>query len=166
MGDIDQEVASEVSCLQANITATLGELEGFSEDDPRYEALFARLVSASSALLEYEADIPNKLEQPQRQASRTVLTWSAGAHLAEAVVIALAPFFTGITWWWLVAAVAQVVVGLAVLTTSGPVFSNDMAFAEEAEAPSLLALVGGGVVNADAELGAQFLETQSYSHTL
>ncbi|MFI0908809.1 hypothetical protein ACH4TE_35665 [Streptomyces sioyaensis] len=39
--------------------------ESVDEDDPQYAAAFARLVQAGTALLEYEAQVPARLEQPQ-----------------------------------------------------------------------------------------------------
>ncbi|MGW7674560.1 hypothetical protein ACWGJX_47325, partial [Streptomyces sp. NPDC054775] len=68
----------------------LQELEGLPEDHPRYEALFAQLVKAGSALLEYEAEVPAKREEPHRQVSKTALTWSARVHILGAVLLAAA----------------------------------------------------------------------------
>ncbi|WP_438297679.1 hypothetical protein [Streptomyces sp. HUAS TT7] len=114
MGEIDHEIAGEVAALQADITSVLQELEDLPEDDPRYEALFAQLERAGSALLAYEAEVPAKLEAPHREASESVLTWATRAHLAGGVLLGITPFTGWIGWGWLALALLQVAIGAAI----------------------------------------------------
>lgn len=110
MGEIDHEIAGKVAALQADITSSLQELEGLPEDHPRYEALFAQVVRAGSALLEYEAEVPVKLEAPQREVSKNALTWATRAHAVGGVLLAITPFTGWISWGWVVAAFVQLLV--------------------------------------------------------
>ncbi|WP_328884758.1 hypothetical protein [Streptomyces sp. NBC_00299] len=121
MGEIDHEIAGEVAGYQADISSVLQELKGMPEDDPRYEALFARLVNAGEALLAYEAQAPAKREEPHRQASKTALTWSARVHALEAVLLGLAPLTGWIGWGWIALAVFQLVFGLLATGMDAPV---------------------------------------------
>ncbi len=114
MGEIRQEMADEVTSRQAGITALFEELGGLEEGDPRYEAVFAQLVEAGSTLLEYEASIPAKLQEPHVQASKTVLRWATRVHLLGAGLLALTPLTGWISWWWLVLAAIQALVGFLV----------------------------------------------------
>ncbi|MFF4602760.1 hypothetical protein ACFY12_08405 [Streptomyces sp. NPDC001339] len=86
MGEIDEEIAGEVAGLQAGISSVLRELAGLPDEDPRYEALFAQLVQAGSALLEYEATVPARREEPHWKASKRVLAWSAWVHTVRGAV--------------------------------------------------------------------------------
>src|SRR3954470_769965 len=75
VGEIHHEMAGEVAGLKANITSVLKESEVLPSDDPRYEALFARLEAAGTAPLENGAGVPAMLEAPQRMVSEKVVTW-------------------------------------------------------------------------------------------
>ncbi|KRV48592.1 hypothetical protein AQ490_24660 [Wenjunlia vitaminophila] len=112
MGEIDHEVAGKIAGSQADISSVLQELQGLPEDHPRYEALFAQLVNAGSALLEYEAKAPAKREEPHRQVSKTALTWSGWVHVFGAVLLGLAPLTGWIGWGWVALAVFQMLFGL------------------------------------------------------
>ncbi|WP_106435985.1 hypothetical protein [Streptomyces davaonensis] len=121
MGEIDHEIAGEVAGLQADISSVLQELPGLPEDHPRYEALFAQLVNAGSALLEYEAEAPAKREEPQRQVSKSALTWSARIHMLGAVLLGLAPLTGWIGWGWVALAVFQLLFGFLASGMDAPV---------------------------------------------
>ncbi|WSQ14939.1 hypothetical protein OG604_48520 [Streptomyces sp. NBC_01231] len=121
MGEIDHEITGKVAGLQEDISSVLEELQGLPEDHPRYEALFAQLVNAGSALLEYEAQAPAKREEPHRQVSKTALTWSARIHMLGAVLLALAPLTGWIGWGWVALAVFQLLFGLLATGMDAPV---------------------------------------------
>ena len=119
MAELHEEIAQEVTGLQAEITAALQGLESVDEDDPQYAAAFARLVQAGTALLEYEAQVPDRLEQPHLEVSTksfTVALWDhrcvCGAPLGVAA---------GVGWisgGWTLLALAQLI-GTSVLYTAG-----------------------------------------------
>lgn len=121
MGEIDHEIDSKVADLQADISSVHQQLQGLPEDHPRYEALFAQLVKAGSALLAYEAEVPAKREEPHRQVSKTALTWSARIHMLGAVLLALAPLTGWIGWGWVALAVFQLLFGFLASGMDAPV---------------------------------------------
>ncbi|GAA0325400.1 hypothetical protein GCM10010302_75640 [Streptomyces polychromogenes] len=88
------------------------------EDDPGYEAAFARQVKAGTDLLKYEAEVPARLEEPRRKVSAAVFFWSVGAHAAEAVLLGLAALLGWIGGGWAVLAVFQFV-AVSALAVSG-----------------------------------------------
>ncbi|MFE9484623.1 hypothetical protein ACFYNM_39345 [Streptomyces spororaveus] len=118
MAELHEEIAQEVTGRQAEITSALQALDGLEEDDPAYEAAFARLVKAGTELIEYEAEVPAKLEEPRRKVSATAFFWSLGCHAAEAVLLGLAALLGWIGGGWAVLAVFQLV-AVVVLAVSG-----------------------------------------------
>ncbi|GGT54201.1 hypothetical protein GCM10010271_67580 [Streptomyces kurssanovii] len=114
MGDTRHGIAIEVARLQGDISAALSRLEGLPEQNPRYEAAFNDVIAASSTLLAYETEIPAKLQEPHRKASKKVMQWASWAHLGGAGLLALAPLTGWISWWWLVVAAIQAAVGFLV----------------------------------------------------
>lgn len=121
MGEIDHEIAGKVAGLQTDISSVLQELQGMPEDHPRYEALFAQLVNAGSALLAYETQAPAKREEPHRQVSKTALTWTGRVHALAAVLLGLAPLTGWIGWGWVALAVFQLLFGLLATGMDAPV---------------------------------------------
>ncbi|MDL5206242.1 hypothetical protein [Streptomyces sp. ALI-76-A] len=121
VGEIDHEITGKVADLQEDISSVLQEVQGLPEDHPRYEALFAQLVNAGSALLEYEAQAPAKQEDPHRQVSKTILTWSALVHVLEGLLIALTPLMGWIGWGWVALGVFQLLFGLLATGMDAPV---------------------------------------------
>ncbi|MEW1639309.1 hypothetical protein AB0469_35305 [Streptomyces sp. NPDC093801] len=118
MAELHEEIAQEVAGRQAEITAALRVLDGLEEDDPAYEAAFARLVRAGSELIEYEAEVPARLEEPRRRASAKAFFWSLGAHAAEGVLLGSAALLGWIGWGWAVLSALQLVL-VVVLAVSG-----------------------------------------------
>jgi hypothetical protein len=121
VGEIDHEIAGKVAGLQTDISSVLQKLQSMPEDHPRYEALFAQLVKAGSALLAYEAEAPAKREEPHRQVSKTALTWSGRVHALGAVLLGLAPLTGWIGWGWVALAVFQLLFGLLATGMDAPV---------------------------------------------
>lgn len=107
VAELHEEIAKEVMGKQAEITSALRALDGLEEDDPAYEAAFERLVKAGTDLLEYEAEVPAKLEQPQLQVSTRSFTVALWAHAACAVLLGVASALDWIGGWWLLFAIVQ-----------------------------------------------------------
>lgn len=118
MAELHEEIAQEVTGLQAEITAALQGLESMDEDDPQYAAAFARLVQAGTALLEYEAQVPDRLEQPHLEVSTKSFTAALWAHAACAVLLGVAAGVGWISGGWTLLALAQLI-GTSVLYTVG-----------------------------------------------
>ncbi|MDT0382519.1 hypothetical protein RM572_27555 [Streptomyces sp. DSM 42041] len=115
MSGIHREMAEEVARRQGDIRTVVRELREMREDDPRWEALLTRLSQAGEELLEYEAAIPERVEAPHRKVSVSALRSVCLAHMAGGVVLGLAPLTGWVSWWWLVLAVFQLVVGFLVM---------------------------------------------------
>ncbi|MFD7558867.1 hypothetical protein ACFV9E_30575 [Streptomyces sp. NPDC059835] len=118
MAELHEEIAQEVAGRQAEITSALRALEGLDEEDPQYVAAFARLVQAGTALLEYEAEVPAKLEQPQLQVSTKSFTVALWAHAACAVLLGVASSLEWIGGWWTLFAIVQLI-GTSALWVAG-----------------------------------------------
>ncbi|MEW2418080.1 hypothetical protein AB0953_30885 [Streptomyces sp. NPDC046866] len=109
MAELHEEIAQEVTELQAEITAALQGLDSLDEDDPQYAAAFARLVQAGNALLTYEAQVPARLEQPHLEVSTKWFTVALWAHAACAVLLGVAAGVGWISGWWTPLALAQLI---------------------------------------------------------
>ncbi|MFE9007420.1 hypothetical protein ACFYOY_35770 [Streptomyces sp. NPDC007875] len=117
MADTQQQIAGDVAGRQSDIRAKLDELEAMPDDDPRYATVFNHLLEAADGLLTFEAQIPAKLQEPHRQASKRTIRWASLLHLAGAAVLALAPFTGQISWWWLIVAAIQAFFGAIAAST-------------------------------------------------
>lgn len=118
MAELHEEIAQEVTGLQAEITAALQGLDSLDEDDPQYAAAFARLVQAGNALLTYEAQVPARLEQPHLELSTKSFTVALWAHAACAVLLGVAAGVGWISGGWSLLAVAQLI-GTSAFYTAG-----------------------------------------------
>ncbi|MGQ7754836.1 hypothetical protein ACUN29_41545 (plasmid) [Streptomyces sp. WC2508] len=121
MAELRDEIAQEVTGLQAEITAALqglDSIDGIDEDDPQHAAAFARLVQAGNALLKYEAQVPAKLEQPHLEVSAKSFTVALWAHVACAVLLGVAAGLGWISGGWAFFALVQLI-GTSVFYTAG-----------------------------------------------
>ncbi|MEV5441026.1 hypothetical protein AB0N23_00460 [Streptomyces sp. NPDC052644] len=109
MAELHEEIAQEVAGLQAEIADALQVLDGLEEDDPQYAAAFTRLVQAGNALLEYEAQVPARLEQPHLKVSTKWFTMALWAHAVCAVLLCVAGGLGWISGWGRFVALVQLV---------------------------------------------------------
>ncbi|MEU2769329.1 MULTISPECIES: hypothetical protein [Streptomyces] len=118
MADLHEEIAQETAGLQAEITTALQGLDRLDEDDPQYADALARLVRAGKELLQHEARVPARLEQPHLEVSSTSFTVALWAHAACAVLLGVASVTGWISGGWTVLAPVQLI-GTCVLYTAG-----------------------------------------------
>jgi hypothetical protein len=118
VAELREEIAQEVTGLQAEITAALQGLDSLDEDDPQYATAFARLVEAGNALLAYEAQVPARLEQPHLKVSTTSFTVALWAHAVCAVLLGVAAGLGWIDGWWTSLALVQLF-GTSAFYTAG-----------------------------------------------
>ncbi|MFB7852674.1 hypothetical protein ACFC34_37455 [Streptomyces sp. NPDC056053] len=118
MAELHEEIAQEITGLQAEITAALQRLESVDEDDPQYEAAFIRLVHAGNALLTHEAGVPARLEQPHLEVSARSFTVALWAHAACAVLLVVAAGAGWVGGGWALPALVQLI-GTSLFYTAG-----------------------------------------------
>ncbi|MFE5113516.1 hypothetical protein [Streptomyces sp. NPDC056663] len=102
VGGTEQDIASEYAKLQKMVRARHAEVVKHSAGDDQFAVEYARLVSNTERLLQFERTIPERFAEPQLRLSQRTVTWSWwGQAVVGAVLIALV-FILGHTLWWLV----------------------------------------------------------------
>ncbi|MFE7246222.1 hypothetical protein [Streptomyces sp. NPDC057580] len=113
MGSAEQDIASEYTKLQKMVRARHAEVVKLSAGDDQFAVEYARLVSNTERLLQFERTIPERLAEPQLRLSQRTVTWSwCGQAVVGAALIALV-FILGHTLWWLVLLVPHFLGALA-----------------------------------------------------
>ncbi|WP_158677829.1 hypothetical protein [Streptomyces sp. SPB074] len=102
MDSTEQQITEHLAKLQREIGVRRAEALEYDVDADEFTVEYARLVEATSELVEFEETIPARLAEPERRRSERIVTWSwRGEAVVGAVLIALV-FVLDHSAWWLV----------------------------------------------------------------
>jgi hypothetical protein len=82
------------------------------QDEAAYREAVAQVTYATRALVDYEARIPQLLDEHRQHVGARILRWSGGLLAAESAALGIAAAVGAIAGWWLIPAATLVVVGL------------------------------------------------------
>ncbi|NNN32181.1 hypothetical protein HLK59_17795 [Streptomyces sp. S3(2020)] len=102
MGGAEQELEQQYRQLREKVGERRAEVLKHSPRDDQFAAEYARLVSVTGKLVEFEKALPARLAEPARRLSTRIVRWSWVGQAVVAAALISAVFVWDHSGWWLV----------------------------------------------------------------
>lgn len=115
-----EDPEDQIAVLQDRIRERLAELRPIPPEDEAHARVTDAVIEATTALIDYEEQLPVLLDRAPRRLSLQVVRWSGVVATALGVSLGMAAVIGWTSRWWLLAAILPCLAGAVLLRTPVP----------------------------------------------